>query len=269
MIQYLFPQGRKQVLTFSYDDGNDCDRRLADIFTENGLKATFNLNAGFMKSEGKIHAEELKNLFLDHGHEVACHGFVHPFEDLIPTASVIEDIRRDRLELERATGAPVRGMAYPMGTYNEEVKKILRMLGIAYCRTVKSQHRQTYFPEDFLEWHPTLHHTEDLEGAAKTFLNPPGWNPISMLYVWGHAYEFDGSNNWDVIENFCKKMAHLEQVWYATNIEIYDYLTACRRLTFSMDQHLVSNPSAMAVWLNDAGKAVEIPGGATVELSGD
>ena len=41
---YLFPGGRTKALTFSYDDGVIADRRLIEIFRENGLKGTFNLN---------------------------------------------------------------------------------------------------------------------------------------------------------------------------------------------------------------------------------
>ena len=47
MLNYLFPGGKKKVLTFSYDDGNDSDRRLVQIFTDHHMKGTFNLNSGF------------------------------------------------------------------------------------------------------------------------------------------------------------------------------------------------------------------------------
>ena len=46
-VGYVFPEGRTRVLTFSYDDGNDSDRRLAQIFTDHHMKGTFNLNSGF------------------------------------------------------------------------------------------------------------------------------------------------------------------------------------------------------------------------------
>ncbi len=97
MLNYVFPEGKKKVLTFSYDDGNDCDRRLAQIFTDHKMKATFNLNSGFQNGKGKIHLDELKSVFIDHGHEVACHGKLHPFENQIPMSSMIEDVREDRI----------------------------------------------------------------------------------------------------------------------------------------------------------------------------
>ena len=52
------------------------------------------------------------------------------------------------------------------------------------------------------------------------------WNARPKLfYLWGHSYEFEDNNNWDVIENFAKALGRKEDVWYATNGEIYDYVT--------------------------------------------
>ena len=38
--------GKRKVLTFSYDDGVVQDIRLVNIFNKYGLKATFNINSG-------------------------------------------------------------------------------------------------------------------------------------------------------------------------------------------------------------------------------
>lgn len=272
MVNYLFPEGRKLCLTFSYDDGSRVDERLANIFSEHGLKGTFNLNArGILCGERKhkILADELKPLFLDHGHEVACHGYDHPFEEKLPLPCVMEDIRQDRLALEAATGAPVRGFAYPFGTFSDDVKTLLKMMGIAYARTVKNCKGTPYMPNDFLEWDPTCHHKDNILDRVDPFLNTPAWYGTHMLYVWGHAYEFENSKNWHIIEDFCKRISgHADTVWYATNIEIADYIQAFRNLRYSMDMHQVYNPSVITVWLQDnSGKAVAAKPGELTELA--
>lgn len=33
-VQFLFPEGKRQALTFSYDDAQIHDRRLVDIFNQ-------------------------------------------------------------------------------------------------------------------------------------------------------------------------------------------------------------------------------------------
>jgi hypothetical protein len=55
-------------------------------------------------------------------------------------------------------------------------------------------------------------------------------------------------------------------VWYATNIEIMDYIKAVRGLRFSVDCRIVSNPSATPVWIGVDGGPVKIGAGQTVKL---
>lgn len=61
-------------------------------------------------------------------------------------------------------------------------------------------------------------------------------------------------------------MSGNDAIWYATNIEIYDYVMAQRSLYFSVDKDRVTNPSALSVWLLADGVPVEIPGGTTKTL---
>ena len=89
---------------------------------------------------------------------------------------------------------------------------------------------------------------------------------IRLLYIWGHSYEFDRDNTWERMENFCKMAGNNEEVWYATNIEIKDYITAMRNLVFSADQKIVFNPSAQTVWFGVDGEVMSIKGGETIKL---
>ena len=62
-------------------------------------------------------------------------------------------------------------------------------------------------------------------------------------------------------------MGKNEKIWYATNIEIYDYVTAFRRLEFSANGKRVHNPSALELFMTcDGSTVIPIPAGATVEL---
>ena len=54
---------------------------------------------------------------------------------------------------------------------------------------------------------------------AREFLAADDDTP-RLFYVWGHSYEFDINNNWDVIEEFCKLMAGHEDIFYGTNTEV-------------------------------------------------
>ena len=61
-------------------------------------------------------------------------------------------------------------------------------------------------------------------------------------------------------------MADDPDVWYATNVEIYDYMTALRSLEFTVDKSLVYNPTALDVWIEKDEEPIEIPAGKTVKL---
>jgi len=263
-LTLLYPEGKLKALTFSYDDGVVHDRRLIEIFNRHGMKGTFNLNSGLQdKSESKISLNELSTVYA--GHEIACHGKLHPFMERLPLLSLVEDALDDRKILERATGRIINGMAYPYGTYDSGVVRTLKALGIVYSRTVRST-GNFCLPDEFLEWHPTCHHRENIAELGNRFL-ASGY-PLALFYVWGHSYEFDRQNNWNVIEEFCAQMDGQENVWYATNMEIYEYITALRRLVTSADGRIVKNPSALSVWFRtEDGRLLEVKSGQILAIS--
>ena len=69
------------------------------------------------------------------------------------------------------------------------------------------------------------------------------------------------------MEAFLEYVAGHEEIWYATNMEIYDYITAFERLVYTADGSCVYNPSAQTVWLSVDGKAYEIGAGCRAVIS--
>ena len=87
-----------------------------------------------------------------------------------------------------------------------------------------------------------------------------------MFYLWGHSYEFDRQDNWHIIEEFCEYMGKREDIWYATNIEIYDYFKAYSSLVVSFDCNIVHNPTSTDVWFMHDYKTYVVRGGETINL---
>ncbi|MBL4937634.1 polysaccharide deacetylase family protein [Clostridium sp. YIM B02515] len=269
----LFPGGNKKAFTLSYDDGITQDKKLVDIFNKYKLKATFNLNSGLQGIEGsfvindllikRMDREEITHLY--DGHEIAIHGLRHLSLIDIPKELMIEEVLEDRKNHERMYGYPVRGMAYPYGTYNKTVLKVLEALGVEYSRTVNN-HRGFSLPSNFLEWNPTAHHNDaNLMKLAERFVEGDSLG-MELFYLWGHSYEFDLDNNWNVIEEFCEYISNKDNIWYATNIQIVDYLNAVNNLKFSADFTSVFNPSAISTWIELNGTKIEIKPGETKKL---
>jgi len=86
------------------------------------------------------------------------------------------------------------------------------------------------------------------------------------LYIWGHSLEFDRNNNWDHMEAICSKLSGNPDIWYATNIEICDYVQAYKSLIYSADGHKVYNPTLLTIWLDVDGKLHTIKSGETIRI---
>lgn len=243
VLQY--PGHREKALTFSYDDGQRFDRRLVALFNRYGLKGTFHLNSGWLGGGLFVEREELASLYA--GHEVACHGVHHAFPTHLPQEKLVEEFLQDRLTLEEATGRIIRGCSYAFGEYDGRVVGALRTLGFSYSRTTQATNGFA-LPREFLTWHPSCHHSAALSGdIGERFLNLPAYRHLALLYIWGHSYEFDRDGNWAEMERLCACLSGHEEIWYATNQEIVDYVTAARSLIFSADGKRVQNPTATRI----------------------
>lgn len=263
-----FPGGKYKALTFSYDDGVPADERLLEIFNKYKVKATFNLNAR-MLVENSQDGEFLNQRYK--GHEIALHGLNHPLYDSLPHATITYETLHDRELLEKATGRTITGMAYPFGLYNDEVFAAMRASGIDYSRTCAAT-RAFKIPENFYMWHPTCHHyDEHLMELADEFLEKRfssdhyDRRPL-LFYVWGHSYEFENNNDWHIIDDFCSKVSQKEDVWYATNIEIFHYVESFKRLRWNLEATRVQNPNAEPIWFSCHNKDYCVNPGETIEI---
>lgn len=263
-IKYLYKDGKKKALTMSYDDCAVHDRRLVEIFNKYHIKGTFHLISERMMHENSdIKLSDIPVLYA--GHEVSCHSLTHPFFDQIPKEELLHEMLEDKLTLEKACGYPVRGMSYPNGIITEDVLNCLKVLGFKYGRSTISTNGFK-LPADFMQWTPTCHHSGNIIGKIDEFKN--AYYALPLFYIWGHSFELPRNtptSSWEMMEEFCDKFTATfeDTVWYATNIEIYDYVTALRALELSADRTMVLNNSAMSVWLEVDGAPVEIKPGLT------
>lgn len=264
-----FPNFRKKTVTLSYDDGVIYDKKLLDIIKKYSLKCTFNINSGLLNGENrKMTKKEAVNIY-DNSCEIACHGEKHLKLTDIDDSLVAYEIIADRKNLEEWFNRRVNGVAYPYGEFNEKIIKILKDCNIKYARTATSSYTFS-LPENWLALKPTCHHTEkNLFELVEKFLicEKEKWNEQpQMFYLWGHSYEFEDNGNWEVLEEFCKKVGNREEIWYATNVEIYDYVKAFEKLQFSVDQKRIFNPTSTTLYIHVFDKDIIVKGGEEISL---
>ena len=225
-------QGKKKAVTFSFDDGVTQDIRLIEILNKYGLKGTFNINSGVLGMPGalerngvkvshaKIFPSQVKQLYA--GHEVAVHTLTHPNLTALDEETIIWQVEEDRKALEALCGYPIVGMAYPYGTNDDRVAKIIAdNTPICYSRTIESTHSFKVQREKLLRYNPTVYYIEDcLEEIVDEFLASES-KEEQLLYIWGHAYEMDANFiSWEKFEEICKKLSGREDIFYGTNKEV-------------------------------------------------
>ena len=275
-----FPGAKPKAVTLSYDDGFLQDIRFSNVISRYGLKCTFNYNGDSMSGAHVMKTEDVAKHILGMGHEVAIHGCNHRANGFLSSIEGIQEVLYCRLELERKFGRIIRGMAYPDSGVNrfannsnyEKVKNYLVELDIAYARTAGGSNNLFEMPTDWYAWTPTAHHDDPeimnyidafvgLDFSENTYI--ASIRP-RLFYVWGHSFEFERKDNWEHLEEICMKLSGKEDVWYATNIEIYDYVKAYNSLKFSADGTMVYNPTLYTIWFNVDRKDYFVKSGETI-----
>ncbi len=224
-------KGKNKAITFSFDDGCRRDEDIVKILDKYGLKATFNLNSGllgthFARDDNyKISPSEVVRVYC--GHEIAAHTLSHPTLTKLPDdETIVFQVEKDRLLLEKLCGRRVCGFAYPGNgdgaTFDDRVVDLIEnRTGIKYAR----QTEPTYgfdLPTDLFRIKPTVHITDEmLFGLAERFLSLDTAAP-KLFYIWGHGFELDNGDGFDLttFESFCRLIAFKEDIYYGTNSEV-------------------------------------------------
>lgn len=214
----------KKAITFSFDDGITQDIRLVEILNRYGLKATFNINTGLTTTAhdftinglniSHLDLETMRDLYS--GHEVAVHSHTHPDLTRCTEDEIRYELKTNIDMIKEVFHIEPVGMAYPYGTFNDEVVSIIQSLNLCYARTIIDSH-DTLIQTDLLRFRPTAHFNDPkLPSIVEQFLKSSPDTP-QILYIWGHSYECDTDHLWTHFEDLCKQISHKKDVFYGTN----------------------------------------------------
>lgn len=269
-----FKDGKSKAFTFSFDDGVVQDMAFIKMLEKYNLKCTFNLNsARFVKRdhvypEGTIWRamveDDVLATYSSPYCSVACHSAHHPTLKNMSEAEIAEEILSDRRAHEARFGKIINGMALPNGPYDETTIKVLKMCGIKYARTVMGTQKFD-IPREFVPFNPTCHYIS-MAKFIDEFLTTEPKEDGYLFYVWGHTYEFDRDNKWELIEENMKKISGYDNVWYADNDEIFNYIEKFRKLVTSANGRLVSNPTDTEIWFSTGSTTYSVKPGETISL---
>ncbi len=279
-----FPNGKSKCVTLSYDDARKSDIRFSDMLKRYGLKCTFNINGFDFINDGEhLTSDEIREYIIGRGHEIAAHGQLHRATGELRPIEIMREVINNRIELESEFDMIIRGFAYPDSGINGfanpdygygTVKNVLGELDVAYARTICRDNNGFELPVDWHCWIPTAHHNNgkifewideflNIDNSVNVYIAA---RSPRLFYLWGHSFEFDSADNWDRGEEICKRLSGNDDVWYATNIEIYDYVQAYNSLQYSADGTKIFNPTLKTVWLDIDKKLYEIKSGETIKI---
>ncbi len=264
--RFAWPGGKWKALIMSYDDGPLADTQMINLFNSSGIIGTFSLTSGFINTQGFVTGAQVSSIYVNH--EVANHSEHHPYLGQGDTTSIRSEIENCSNMLSSLVGYEINGMAYPFGgagtgAYDYRVIEIAQNLGIRYSRTTndtKSLEIPEDFPDGLMQWDPT---TNDWDGI--TYANQLlDWNQdrMALLYMWGHSHFLD-EEGWAKMTTICQLLGNRDDIWYAKNIEVADYLRTINNLI--IEDSTVHNPSNdIPIWIVTEDGLTELGPGETI-----
>lgn len=261
-----YPGFRRKALLLSFDDGPKEDPRFEAMLNRFGLKGTFNLNSGTLTARLpeesspsiRISAEDARRFQAD-GHEIAVHGYSHPFLSTLPAGQAAAQILQDRRALENLLGGLITGLALPFeADASSGVRQAAQACGITYIRSLSASYRFS-LPMDFYRWQVTCHFRDPrFEALCQQFLEQkPIWTS-ELFFVWGHSYELRTREDWDAWEQSCAQLGGHGDIWYAGCSELCSYVRAGEMLQSSADGKTLYNPTATTLYLETDPRGTQI-----------
>lgn len=270
---FTYPEGNTKALILSYDDGTIQDIELAGLFEKNNLVGTFNLNSeylgvtrGWPQQNGDTiyqrYVPKDSLLIIYKSHEIAAHGALHKNFTEISNDEILEEINTDIEILESLTHRKIISMAYPFGSTNDSIAKLVASIGIKNGRTVDDTHTFD-FPRNYMMWHPTCHDSKVLDYLdAYLALNE---QQLSVFYVWGHSWEFGNEERWNNMVKFCESIGRSNDIWSVGHGQLTNYLLSIKKV--KVNEQNITNPSDnLPVWISLSNGIKKLEPGESVNL---
>ena len=271
MIRKLYPGGKAKAFNISYDDGVVQDIRFVELLNRYGLKGTFNLNYGLLRSGftwdhecgmtvRRIPEDQVAAVY--EGHEIASHSFTHPYFDNMGETEILKELGADKFFLERLSGREVAGYATPFYYYSDLMADCVRHCGFEYAR-ISEESNDYSIPEDFYRWRGSKFHWDsDLEDFVRGFLETE--QEFALCQLVGHSYDLDVMNLWDTMERICRWVSDSSQVWAATHLELVRYLRAMKKA--QVTEQRIHNNSDLSLWFSVHGSSICLQPGEYVTI---
>jgi peptidoglycan/xylan/chitin deacetylase (PgdA/CDA1 family) len=156
----------------------------------------------------------------------------------------MEQMARDKENLERITGKEVLGFAGPFDYWSPMIAECAKRCGFQYARN--AEERYSYAPpEAYYYWSAGAYHVmPGFRAFVEGFFHTD--EELALCQIVGHTYDLDAEDLWDYMESVLKRVAEDEKILSMTNLELVRYLKAMRSAVIT--EKGIYNPSGLPLW---------------------
>jgi len=187
----------------SWDDGRKEDIGLSMMLKQFKIPAIFFIPSNCQLTEGQI--KDLSKHFGIGGHTQS-----HP-EDmkLLSSERQFDEIRDNKVWLEKIVGKELEWFCYPSGRYNEITIEAVKRAGFKYARTVVplciSKPIDNFRIATTIHVHPNKREYEERNwiDVAKEYYQKAK-KEEGLFHLWGHSFELEKYQIWEELDDFLK-----------------------------------------------------------------
>lgn len=238
--------GKLSIVTTSWDDGDPCDLRIAEMLLSRGIGGTFYVP--IIGYNGGRTLSPVETRFLaTQGFEIGGHGLSHHTLPKFRGKELKREVSVCKARLEDILGEPVRMFSYPKGRYSARVVRALKDAGYEGARTTRMTACDLSF--DSFEMPTTLQvyphkrstYIKNIVRAGNLrrfcdyvirFRECESWVELGKRLfdrvlgeggVWhlvGHSWEIEEMGLWDQLREMLEYVSGRENVLYVTNYDV-------------------------------------------------
>ena len=185
------------LLEFSFDDGVEEDKKVIEILNKYGQIATFYI---------PILSWGFKNIETYDNQLIGAHTVTHPQDlKLLSEDILFKEIGYSKYLLEKETDKTVQSFCPPRGRYNKEVVEMCKWFDFVEVRTTRVLSKKE---SDHIVKNTTVHMYQRKEYKNDDiFTTVEKYSNGDYFHLWGHAWEIEKYDLWDVFEESVKYLS--------------------------------------------------------------
>ncbi len=240
------------VVTSSWDDGDCCDLKLAELLGSRGLPGTFYVTTGALGKASTMSPAQLREL-ADAGFEIGGHTVTHPILTDLTGAALTREIADCKLALEQILGREVPSFAYPKGRCNAETMRRVKEAGYRAARGLRMLSLSFEFPAFDMPVtvqaypHRRIRYVRNLMRRGEVMAlvkssvrigRSKSWVELGkelfdralrdggVWHLLGHSWETDKLDRWPELAEMMDYVSHRQGVRYLTNGQLSQMVRA-------------------------------------------